>query len=282
MKRGLAIFVALAALGAAAAGAEGGGARTYALVAAMGDRLMATHEVKRTGSNLPPYRRTGLEAPDNVLNRLVLSGLDEAIAKIEPTSKRTHLAVAVRRPNTDSTSIEEAALEAVLAQLRERPERASWDRLVVATPAYRSHKVDGMVGRSQGFGIFMQPLCQSQQGLCGMNTDGSTASAAEKVQTPDGREIKANQFVAPYVYLKVWILDPRTLEVTDSQEVFDYVKMWDPHAGTMDLSEVIPKRELARQIVQLAGHATEEAVKRTELRGSVEVKERGPVEPKAK
>jgi hypothetical protein len=256
--------------------------RSYALVAAMGDRLVATHEVKRTGSNLPPYRRTGLEAPDNVLNRLVLAGLDEAIAKIEPTSKRTHLAVAVRRPNTDSTSIEEAALEAVLAQLRERPDRASWDRLVVATPAYRTQKVDGMVGRSQGFGIFMQPLCQSQQGLCGMNTDGSTASAAETVQSPDGKEIKANQFVAPYVYLKVWILDPRTLEVIDSQEIFDYVKLWDPRADTMDLSEVIPKRELARQIVQLAGHATEEAVKRSELRGQVEVKDRGPVEPKAK
>jgi hypothetical protein len=139
-----------------------------------------------------------------------------------------------------------------------------------------------MSPRSQGFGVFMQPLCQSMQGPCGMQTDGSTSSAAEKVQTPSGEEIKANQFVAPYVFLKVWILDPRTLEVVDSQEIFEYQKLWDPKADTMDLSEVIPKRVLAAQIVKLAGQATEEAVKRSELRGKVEVKEKGEVKESGK
>jgi hypothetical protein len=272
---------ALLSLGFAALAAEPvqapGKGRAYALVAAMGDRLMATHEVKRTGSNLPPYRRTGLEAPDNVLNRLVLAGLDEAVGKMEPTSTRTHLAIAVRSPRTDSTSMEAEALEAVVAHLRARPERSAWDRIVVATPAYRTLKVDGMPTRSQGFGVFMQPLCQSQQGACGMDTDGTSSSAAETVQTPGGETIKANQFVAPYVFLKVWILDPRTLEVIESQEIFEYQKMWDPKADTTDLSEVIPKRVLAAQIVKLAEHATEEAVKRTELRATVEVKERGAV-----
>jgi len=281
VKRATAAFMASLAFAAGAADEPAKG-RVYALVAAMGDRLVATHEVKRTGSHLPPYRRTGLEAPDNLLNRLVLAGLDEAIGKMEPTTRRTHLAVAVRRPRTDSTSMEAAAIEAVVAMLRERPERNTWDRLIVATPAYRTHRVDGMAPRSQGFGVFMQPLCQSMQGSCGMFTDGTSSSAAEKVVTPSGEEIKANQFVAPYVYLKVWILDPKTFEVLDGQEIFEYQKMWDPKADTMDLSEVIPKRELAMQIVKLAGQATEEAVKRTELRGSVEVKERGPVEPKAK
>ena len=281
MKR-LAGLIAALAVGTAAAQAEGGGAKRYALVAAMGDRFMATHEVRQTGSRLTPYRYTALQAPDNVLNRLVLAGLDEAIAKMEPTSTRTHLAVAVRRARTDTTPIDAAALDAVVEELRGRPERAQWDRIIVATPAYMTQRTDGMAARTQGFGVFMQPLCQSLQGSCGLDTDLSTGSAAEKVTTPAGEETRANQFVAPYVYLKVSILDPRSLEVIDTQEVFEYQKLWDPKKDTMDLSEVIPKRELALRIVKLAGQATEEAVKRTELRGTVEVKEKGAVKEGAK
>jgi len=270
MKRIVALVIASFAFGASAQDRK-----SYALVAAMGDTFMATHEVRQTGSHLTPYRYSGIHAPDNILNRLVLAGLDGAIAKMEPTSKRMHLAVAIPRTRTNSAR-DDDALTAVQVQLRERPERGTWDRIVVATPAYQVQRVDAMAGRTKGIGVVMQPLCQSQQGPCGMHTDGSTASAAEKVQTPDGKEINANQFVAPYVFVKIWILDPRTLEVTDSQEVFDYVKLWDPRADTMDLSEVIPRRELAKRIVELAMHATEEAVKRTELRGKVEVNERGP------
>jgi hypothetical protein len=278
-----AVLLAALALGAVAAqGDPPAKGKVYALVAAMGNRFMATHEVQRTGSHLPPFRHTGLEAPDNVLNRLVLAGLEEAVAKVEPSSTRTHLAVSVRRPRTDTTAMDVAALEAVLEQLRDRPDRAAWDRIIVATPAYRPLRVDGMPSRAQGFGVFMQPLCQSLQGSCGIDTDLSHGSAAERVTTPAGEEIHANQFVAPYVFLKVWILDSKTLAVIDAQEIFEYEKLWDPKADTNDLSEVIPKRVLAAHIVKLAGQATEEAVKRTELRGRVEVKEKGEVKEPAK
>ncbi len=94
-----------------------------------------------------------------------------------------------------------------------------------------------------------------------------------------GQTGKANQFVAPYGFLKIWIVDPKTLAVIDSQEVFEYQKMWNPKADSLDMSQVIPKRVLAKQIVELAEQATQEAVKRSELRGQVEVKERGPVPP---
>jgi len=257
-------------------------ARTFALVAAMGNQFTATHEVKRTGSRLPPYRRNALDAPDNILNKLVLAGLDDAVAKADPSIRRVHLGVSVPRPRTDSAPTDELALETAVADVRGMPERSAWDRIIVATPAYHVQKLDGMPERSQGFGLFMQPLCQSLQGACGMFTDNSNASGGETVQTPDGRTIQANQFVAPYVYLKVWILDPQTLQVVDSQEVFDYQKLWYPKSDSMDMSQVIPKRVLAARIVELASHATEEAVKRTELRGTVEVKEKGEVKDPAK
>jgi hypothetical protein len=259
--------------------------KTYALVAAMGAKFMSTHEVVRTGSHLPPWRRDALDAPDNVLNKLVLSGLDEAVVKMDPTSKRVYLAVSVPPARTDSTPMDEYALDAAIADLKPMPERAAWDRIVVATPAYRNLPVDAMPGRTQGFGVFMQPLCQSLSGACGMNSigkfgDGQFGSGGETVQTPEGKTIKANQFVAPYVFLKIWILDAKTLAVTDSQEVFEYQKMWDPKADSLDMSQVVSKRALAEQIVRLSSQATEEAVKRTELRGVVEVKAKGEVKEK--
>ena len=279
MIRALAALLASLAFSGAAADPETPIAKpkVYALVAAMGNQLMATHEVRRTGSRLPPWRHTRIDDPDNALNRLVLSGLDEAVGKIEPGSQRVHLGIAVRRARTETAPLDEVAFAAALTALQAMPEHGAWDRIIIATPAYRALNADGMPARSQGFGVFMQPLCQSQKGTCGMWGDGSSAVAAEKVQTPDGKEITANQFVAPYVFLKIWIVDPRTLTVTDSQEVFDYQKLWDPAADTMDLSQVIPKRVLATRIVELASHATEEAVTRSELRGKVDVKERGPV-----
>jgi hypothetical protein len=282
-----AIVASLALAAAAAHGASAAPAKpkTYALVAAMGDVLNATYEVRRTGSHLPSYRHTGLEAPDNILNKLVLAGLDETLAKMEPSSQRIYLAVSVPAAPTRTTPRDTAGLEAVVDYLRPMAERRTWDRVIVATPAYSALGGDAMPSRVQGFGVFMQPLCQSLSGACGMTSigkfgDGQYGGGGETVQTPQGQTIKANQFVAPYVYLKIWILDPHTLEVTDSQEVFEYQKLWDPKAETLDLSEIIPRRVLAKRIVELASMATEEAVKRTELRGQVEVKEKGPVEPK--
>jgi hypothetical protein len=259
-----------------------GADRTYALVSAMGDQLMGTYETRRTGSRLPAYSNTAIDA-GNLLNKIVLVGLEEAVAKLEPSSRRVHFAVNLRRGRTHTTSLDAEALEAALGYMSEMRDRGSWDRLIVATPAYRPLAVDGMPARSQGFGVFMQPNCQSTQGLCDpMFKDVPAASVKEKVTTPDGQEITANHFVAPFLFLKIWILDPRTLEVLDSQEVFEYQKLWDPNAETLDLSEVVPRRVLAERIVELSAKATQEAVRRTELRGQVEVKERGQAREGAK
>jgi hypothetical protein len=287
MKRLLALILATFGLGAFAADADTAPAaakpRVFALVGAMGDVFMSTDEVVRTGSHLPPWRRTAIDAKDNVLDKLVLAGLDQAVAKMEPASKRIYFAVNPPRVATNSTPMDEVGRDAALAYLKDVPDRDTWDRIVIATPGFRVQAEDAMPGRTQGFGVFMQPLCQSLSGACGMSSIGQLgdglSAGGETVKTPDGRTIQANQFVAPYVYLKIWIVDPKTLAVIDSQEVFEYQKMWNPDSDSLDMSQMIPKRVMATQIVELASQATQDAVKRSELRGQVDVKEHGPVKP---
>src|SRR4029453_15512760 len=41
------------------------------------------------------------------------------------------------------------------------PQRLEWDRIVVATPAYRALEQSGVASKLQGFGIFSEPLCQA-------------------------------------------------------------------------------------------------------------------------
>ncbi len=248
----------------------------YALVAAVGAQFTAVHEVVHVGSHLSPYRRDFLEAPDNVLNKLVLHSLDGAIAKVDPQSKRVYLAVATPRPRSETYSMETAALETVVAELRPMPERAQWDRVVVATPAYRVGAGDALPGRLQGLGIVTQGLCQGQLAYCDSGT--VPAIAGQAAVTPGGKPITATRYVAPYMSIKVSILDAKTLEVIESHDVFQHEKIYDPTSKTMDMNESISKRVLATRIVELVEHATREAVMASQLRGTVEV--RGGLPPR--
>src|SRR5262245_28913125 len=93
--------------------------KTYALVAAMGSRFEVVYEVESTGSHLPPFRRSAYAVGQNMLNRLALQGLDQAIVRIEPESRRLFL-------STDPGS---KGIEHVISELR-RMDRAGWDRIL--------------------------------------------------------------------------------------------------------------------------------------------------------
>jgi hypothetical protein len=246
----------------------------YALVSAVGSQFHFVSERMRTGSHLPPYNRSRADAPGELLDKLVLHGLEAAVAKSAPSSKRVHLSVTVRPGRTNTSELEEMAMASVLEKLRALPEREGWDRIVLATPAYRPLNGNAMPGRIQGMGIFAQPLCAAWDD-CDFRT--TVQSGGQKVTTPEGRTVSSSRFIAPYVSLRVSILDPKTLAVLESQEVFSHEKYFDPMSDSMDMMEMIPKRFLAMRLIELVEVTAREAVAQTQLRGQVDVKERGPV-----
>lgn len=273
------IAAALASAGIAAAQqAETAKPQVYALLAAIGNRFEVVHEVESVGSHLPPFRRDTFEIPDNILNRLVLQGLDKAVARMAPESRRIYLSTHPK-PARGRWASEAAALEPILEDLK-KLDRAQWHRILVATPAHRTQAKDGLPPRTQGMGLFGQPLCQSDTGFAGRMgscENGFRPPSGPEALKPDGETIAANTYVAPFSFIEVWVLDAHTLEVLDRTTSYGHRKLADETASFRGILAPERKDFLAAQIVATVSASVAEALAATELGGSVDVKEKGPV-----
>jgi len=262
-------------------GADPSKPRVYGLVAAVGGQFSHVWEVQSTGSRLSRYRRSTSDA-GSVLNGLALHSLDKAIAAIDPASTRIYMSLpATQMDSVAPSERDSAAIAAIVAALEKMPQRLEWDRIVVATPAYRALEQNGMASRLQGFGIFDEQLCQAS---CGNPFDPVPRELAP--EPPDGvdavtmedKTIKARTFLAPFSYIEVWVLDPKTLAVLDKQQSFDSQKLAEPsYKLPLDLSEADAQKYLASRFVSLVELSIGTAVIHSEINsrhGKVEV---GPV-----
>lgn len=247
----------------------------YALVAAMGNRFMAGHEVHQVGSHLPNFRTRPLEVQGDGINKLALASLDTAVAKMHPDSERLYLTVALSQSVQDRVrAIEANAFDTAIEALRARPDRSAWYRIVLVTPVNRVKAEEGLAADTQGMGLFSQGLCQSDIRDCDKRR---STTGGVQVTTPKGEVVKSDRFVAPYFFAKIWILDPQSLQVLDSEVVMDHAKYNDPASDAMDQNQVLDRKFLAARLVERVEASTAQAVGRTELRGKVEVKEKGEV-----
>jgi hypothetical protein len=258
--------------------------RTYALVAVFPDQFHVAYETPPSerpagfSNRVDQYRRTTLEAPSGTFNRVALAGLEKVIARRDPGARFVFLAKPGETPRgIAGVDREEFRLRRVREELQGLPQRSGWHRIVVVLPAYRVLDLDGMATRLEGFGLVMQPNCQSDPGSCGLafRPKGSGAT----VRTPEGEEARASFFVAPYSYVSIVILDPGTLEVLEREHILDHQKLFDPQSGTLDLAQNIPKDVLAGQVVHVIERSVASAIDRTELAGKVEIREVREVKP---
>jgi len=248
--------------------------RIYALVAAVGDQFTQVTEVQSTGTHLSPVRSTTSDIPKNVLNRVVLNGLDSAIATLDPESQRAYFALsAARMDGIPKPRQENAALEGVVVEANKMPERLKWHRIVVATPAYEPLAQNRMPGKITGLGMFSQPLCQTG---CYKPWDEINPEPLDGVSalTSDDKTTRARTFVAPFSYINVWVLDPKTLEVLDRQRSLDHQKLAES-VNTPRMSQTEMQAYLARRIIGLIETSAGEAVLRSDAtlrRGEVEIR----------
>ena len=254
--------------------------RVYALIAAVGDQVTEVYEAQSTGTHLSPFRRSKSNVADNLLNRVVLHSLDLAMSNIDPQSQRIYMSLSSAQ--LDGVPISKqagAALGLIVAELAKMPDRSNWDRIVIATPAYESLARNGMPGKIQGFGMFAQPLCQAGCGNpsslhpAAIDTDPVNGVAAV---TSDDKEIRAKTFLAPFSYIEVWVLDPKTLDVLDRQLGFDHQKLAEP-VYKAPMSEHELQTYVARRATSLIETSVAAAVMRAEVnlrQGKVEL---GPV-----
>ena len=252
--------------------------RVYALVAAVGEQFSVVSEVQSVGSHLSPYRRRTIEVPNNILNRLALHGLDKAIANIDPDSRRIYMALpAAQMAGISPSEREDVAISTIMAELEKMPQRLEWDRIVIATPAYRALELNGLASKLQGFGLFSQPLCQ---GRCGDDLHSLGQDGVDAVTSED-KTIRARTYIAPFSYIEVWVLDPKSMAILDKRQGFDGQKLGEPRYKSLDLSQSVGQKYVAGRISSLIELSVGEAVMHSELNcsGKVEVGEPKVINP---
>lgn len=100
--------------------------------------------------------------------------------------------------------------------------------------------------------------------------------------TSDGDTIRARNYVAPYSYIDVWILDAKTLAILDKQERFDSQKLAEPRYKPLPANA---EQYLFGRMASLIDSSVSEAVTHSELnsrQGRVEVGEPIVVDPKTR
>ena len=95
--------------------------------------------------------------------------------------------------------------------------------------------------------------------------------------TPDGKQSRSSTFIAPFFYTRLWVLDPRTLQVIESEGRYDYRKLFDPEWTALDVAKNLPPDQMALELVNFTERASARAVR--EALGVVTITDPKPVAP---
>ena len=256
----VAALLALAA-GAAPAAEEARKPRTFALVSAVGGEFQYVRRRPQVGTNLEPFSRHTAKVPGGALDNAVLRGLDRTVGASDPESERVFLVLnPAEMEGVRPADRERVAIGKVVSALEPLPQRAGWDRIFVVTPHYRYGEMQGLGSKLGGIGVFVQPLSRGRIG----NLDLDIALEAlddPDTMTPDGRPSRSFTYVAPFFYTKLWIVDAKTLQVIDTEERFDYQKIYDPSWTAIDVAQNFTPEDLAAQVEKFVERASSRALR---------------------
>ena len=247
--------------------------QVFALISAVGDQFTYVKLRQQVGSNIIDnnYRKV-MKAPDNGLNLAVLKGLDTAITAANPDSERVFLSLnPVELEGVLPQNREAVAIGKLIAIIEKMPERQNWDKIVIATPTFLMSERDGMGPKLQGFGLYVQPLVSAslKDGdveVLGNDIDSSTSS---ETGTPNGKRSRSKQYVAPFAYMEVYILDAKTLKVLEKNARYDYSKLSDPESTAINIEKAMTPEFISARMTRLIERSAAAALGVTDSGGSV-------------
>ena len=252
--------------------------KVIALISAVGDQLTVVRQRPQVGSNLEPYRRTTITLKGDELNAAVLRGLDRAVGESEPGSERVFIKLnAQEMRGIAASDRERVAIGKIAKALEGFPGREKWHRIIAVTPAYVAPERQGLGSKLHGIGIYVQPLEGPRAGESSLLGGDFSSSVDEQTVTPDGKQSRSSTFIAPFFYTRLWVLDPRTLQVIESEGRYDYRKLFDPEWTALDVAKNLPPDQLALELVNFTERASARAVR--EALGVVTITEPKPVAP---
>jgi hypothetical protein len=262
----------------------------YALIAAVGDQFTYVRQRESTGSNIiDNNNRRVVKVENNLLNMSVLRGMDAAIAKAHPDSERVFITLnAAEMEGVLPHKREEVALGKIISTIEKMPERMNWEKILVATPKYLQSEYSGMGPKLQGIGVYVQPLESARlEGVDigdGVKLDIGAAEYDTEKGTVNPNDGKANKqpyktYVAPFNFIRMYVIDPKTLTVLEKNARHDFQKFHDPTATALDVGKSIPLDVLAPRITALIERSAARAIGETEVGTVVTIEEVKPGTP---
>jgi hypothetical protein len=239
-------FVAFALALLAAAGALAADApsptpprRTWALISAIGGTLSYVREKFVTGSSLDPYQRSSISIPDYALDVAVFRGLESVVIANDQEAEIVYARLDPRElENVPAYRKGEVAIGKLASALDKLPARKGWHRIVVMTPEFVRPEHEGLGSKLGGIGLYVKRLETMFPGELDLE------ERHEKMVTPDGQPTRGQTYIAPYLHARVWVLDAQTLEVIETSDRYDFVKIHDPMATELNIEKAIPPEKL--------------------------------------
>lgn len=240
-------------------------AKTIALLAAVGDQFSYVRQKEGVGSNLEPFIRQNITAPDQLLNRMVLKGMDKAVAAEYPGAEVVMMTL---RPDPPELKIlpqdrEAHTMGRVLTMLQSYPDRMRWDEIMVVTPKWLMSERKGMGSKLSGIGIYVQPLGSGKDATEEDSLDDEVRDAGEN------QKLRSKRFVAPFFYIQVTVLDAKTLKVLRKDERYDYRKLVNSDSAALDVQASFTPEQLGTQLELFVETASRKLV--VDRPGSVEI-----------
>jgi hypothetical protein len=263
--------------------APGAAPKTYALISAVGTTLNMVSSKYQTGSNIDPFGRKQIEVGSQALNNVVLLGLEKAVERIDPDSKRLLLHVSL--PDLEGVGHNakpRAISEDMFRKLQVFEDRQKWDTIITVTPRYQHSGVNRMGDKLWGIGFFIHDLDSARLSDNDLPSDfESFAPMEEDVSTTkSGVRARSNKFVAPYAYLRFTVYDAKTLQVIRVLDRLDARKTIDPDCNALRLSDCFNSEQMVKLMVSQTERSVTAGVTGGKT-GTVELKDPKLVAPAA-
>jgi hypothetical protein len=112
-----------------------------------------------------------------------------------------------------------------------------------------------------------------------LDTDIETASDPETI-SPSGEKSNSYRYIAPYFYAQLWVIDAQTMKVLETNERYDFQRIYDPKSTAIDVTKQMTPETLANMVETFVERASARAL--NDHQGEVIIHEPRVVNPAVK
>jgi hypothetical protein len=137
---------------------------------------------------------------------------------------------------------------------------------------------EGMGAKLHGIGIYVQPVGRSRVGT-GVGESEIEMSSDPETISPDGEKSHSYKYVAPYFYAQIWVIDAQTMKVIETNDRYDFQRIYDPKSAALDVAAQMTPEVLAGMVEKFVEKASARAL--NDQQGQVIIHEPRIVNPSA-